>query len=110
MGPRSPDYSDPEDPEEEEEGGVAVSKAQEALLKVFERILDVAVESEGVKVEGGIVSCRLLADDSQVGSVIGKGGKVVEKIRKESGCRIKVLSDNLPACVAPNEKMVEVII
>ena len=86
------------------------SKVQEGLLKVFERILEVAAESEGVGVgvEVGVVSCRLLADVAQVGSVIGKGGKVVEKIRKESGCKIRILPDNLPACAGPSDEMIEV--
>ncbi|KAK3016271.1 hypothetical protein RJ639_006102 [Escallonia herrerae] len=70
---------------------VEVSAAQEALVRVFERILDVAAESDGVSVgPGWMVSCRLLAEISQAGSVIGKGGKVIEKIRKDSGCRLKV--------------------
>ncbi|KAK9287451.1 hypothetical protein L1049_015872 [Liquidambar formosana] len=89
---------------------VEASAAQEALLRVFERTLDVAAESDGVGVAvGGVVSCRLLAETSQVGSVIGKGGKVVEKIRKDSGCKIRVLSgEKLPACAGPTEEMVEI--
>lgn len=91
-----------------EEVEVKVSAAQEAVLRVFERILEVAAEVEGVP-PGGVVSCRLLADTSQVGSVIGKGGKVVEKIRKESGSKIKVLTaEKLPACAATTDEMVEV--
>lgn len=89
---------------------VEVSAAQEALLRVFERILDVAAESDGIGVAaGGVVSCRLLVETSQVGSVIGKGGKIVEKIRKYSGCKIKVLSgEKLPACAGPTEELVEI--
>ena len=87
---------------------VEVSAAQEAVLRVFERILEVAAEVEGVP-PGGVVSCRLLAETSQVGSVIGKGGKVVEKIRKDSGSKIKVLNaEKLPTCAASTDEMVEV--
>ncbi|KAH9697224.1 KH domain-containing protein HEN4 [Citrus sinensis] len=85
---------------------IEVSKAQEALIRVFERILEVASETEGV--EMGVVSCRLLAETKQVGSVIGKGGKVVEKIRKESGCKIRVLAENLSACAGPNDEIIEI--
>ncbi|KAL5562682.1 hypothetical protein UlMin_032429 [Ulmus minor] len=85
-----------------------VSKAQEALLKVFDRILEVAAESGAVSVGVGIVSCRLLADAAQAGSVIGKGGKVVEKIRKESGCKIRVLTEKLPANASSTDEMVEI--
>ncbi|KAG2704962.1 hypothetical protein I3843_05G029600 [Carya illinoinensis] len=90
------------------DGVVEVSKAQEALMKVFERILEVAAESDGSEVGVGVVSCRLLVEATQVGSVIGKGGKVVEKIRKESGCKIRILTDKLPACAAPSDEMIEI--
>lgn len=75
-------------------GLVEASAAQEAVVRVFERVILVAAESDGAAVmsAGGLVSCRLLAEANQVGSVIGKGGKVVEKIRKDTGCRIKVLT------------------
>ncbi|KAL8097377.1 hypothetical protein AgCh_030493 [Apium graveolens] len=82
---------------------IEVSAAQEAVVRVFEKILDVAVE------ELGLVSCRLLAEQSHAGSVIGKGGKVVEKIRKETGSKIRVLSsEKLPACASRNDEMIEI--
>jgi transcription antitermination factor NusA-like protein len=87
---------------------VEVSKAQEALVKVFDTILEVAAESDGLGVWVGVVSCRLLAEAAQVDSVIGKGGKVVEKIRKDSGSKIRVLTDKLPACAAPSDEMIEI--
>ncbi|MED6106547.1 hypothetical protein PIB30_005535 [Stylosanthes scabra] len=91
------------------DGSEEVSKAQEALVKVFERILDVAAEGDSSCLDDErVVSCRLLAEAAQVGSVIGKGGKVVEKIRKDTGCKIRVLNDRLPACAAPSDEIVEV--
>ncbi|KAK7302582.1 hypothetical protein RJT34_13474 [Clitoria ternatea] len=87
---------------------VEVSKAQEALLKVFERILDVAAETEGVEVGDRVMSCRLVVDAAQAGSVIGKGGKVVEKIKKDTGCRIRVLTDNLPPCTSSSDEIIEI--
>lgn len=89
-------------------GDFEISKAQETLVRVFERILEVAAECDGLVVAGGVVSCRVLAEKSQVGYVIGKGGKVVEKLRKKSGCRIKILKDNLPICASAGEEMIEV--
>ncbi|KAG5038289.1 hypothetical protein AAZX31_07G168000 [Glycine max] len=85
-----------------------VSTAQVALLKVFDRVLDVAAETAGTEVGDRVVSCRLLADTSQVGAVIGKAGKVVEKIRMDTGCKIRVLNEGLPACTAPSDEIVEV--
>ncbi|XP_052205228.1 KH domain-containing protein HEN4 [Diospyros lotus] len=100
----------PSNEEEADSVTEVVSPAQEALIRVFERILDVAAETEGVAVApGGLVSCRLLAESSQVGAVIGKGGKVIEKIRQDTGCKIRVLSsDKLPACALSNDKIVEI--
>ncbi|KAL1364948.1 hypothetical protein AAHE18_03G253200 [Arachis hypogaea] len=91
------------------DGSEEVSQAQEALVKVFERILDVAAEGDSSCLDDErVVSCRLLAEAAQVGSVIGKGGKVVEKIRRDTGCKIRVLNDRLPACAAPSDEIVEV--
>ncbi|KAJ0641073.1 putative K domain-containing protein [Helianthus annuus] len=92
-----------------ESSEVVVSAAQEALVRVFERILVVAAEVNGGGLEcGGVVSCRLLTDKSGIGSVIGKKGKVIEKIRKETGCKVRVLGqDKLPACALPGDEMVE---
>lgn len=89
---------------------IEVSAAQEAVVRVFEKILDVAAESGGGKMEElGLVSCRLLAEQSHAGSVIGKGGKVVEKIRKDTGSKIRVLSfEKMPACACRNDEMIEV--
>lgn len=85
-----------------------VSVAQEALVRVFERILVAAAEADG---GGGVgsVSARLLVDKSVIGSVIGKGGKVIEKIRKDFGCKIRVLvQDKMSSCALPTDEMVEV--
>ncbi|XP_050211146.1 RNA-binding KH domain-containing protein RCF3-like isoform X2 [Mercurialis annua] len=90
-------------------GGEAdVSKAQEGLIRVFERILEVAAESDGINVSGSVVSCRLLAEAKQMGSVIGKGGKIIETIRKDCGVKIRVLTDKMPVCALPSEEMVEI--
>ncbi|GKB41138.1 KH domain-containing protein HEN4-like protein [Tanacetum coccineum] len=89
-----------------------VSDAQEALVRVFERVLEVAAEGEGeggYMVGGGVVSCRILTDKGVIGSVIGKGGKVIEGIRKDCGCKIRVLvKDKLPSCANFNDEMVEI--
>ncbi|KAJ6377900.1 hypothetical protein OIU78_028178 [Salix suchowensis] len=88
------------------ESSIEVSKGQEALVRVFERILEVGVESDSVA--GGVVSCRLLAEMSSIGAVIGKGGKIVEKIKKDCGCKVKILIDKLHACASSNEEMIEI--
>lgn len=82
-----------------------VSRAQEGLIRVYERVLQV----EGN--EGGAVGCRLLAIKSQIGALMGKGGAIVDGIRKSTGAKIKVLKkDQLPACAVPEEELIQVFV
>lgn len=97
--------------EQQRNDEIEVSAAQEALVRVFERVIDVTAENNGVVLGAeSVVSCRLLVKGNQVGALMGKGGKVIDAIRRENGCRIKVLtSDKLPSCASPNDEIVEVI-
>lgn len=88
-----------------------------ALVKVFERMLKVDEERGaeerreiGNGTEGsGFVVCRLLAPSNQVGSVLGRGGKIVEKIRQDSGARVRVLPrENLPGCASPGDELIQI--
>ncbi|XP_068657384.1 KH domain-containing protein HEN4-like [Aristolochia californica] len=82
-----------------------VSPAQEALVRVFERIFDGNIQTEG----STPVHCRLLAPEGHVGPVMGKGGRVVEKIRKETGARIRVLSSGqLPVGACPTDEVIQI--
>lgn len=95
------------------------SQAQRALIRVFERILKVDeernAEGEGRKDEcsdvsgpQGVVVCRLLAPSNQVGSVLGRGGKIIEKIRQEAGAQVRVLpKDQLLACASPGDELIQ---
>ncbi|KAM3219806.1 KH domain-containing protein HEN4 [Capsicum annuum] len=89
---------------------IEVSAAQEALVKVFERVIEVTAENNGVVLGAeNVVSCRLLVKGNQVGALMGKGGKVIDTIRRENGCRIKVLtSGKMPSCASPNDEIVEI--
>ncbi|PIA52256.1 hypothetical protein AQUCO_01000252v1 [Aquilegia coerulea] len=99
--------------EDDKESGedVQVSPAQEAFVRIFERILDVEAETEGIfPPPGGAVSCRLLAATSQIGAVLGKGGKIIEKIRKESGAKVRVMPpDQLPACASVGDEVIQIL-
>ncbi|CAN4107901.1 unnamed protein product [Withania somnifera] len=94
----------------EEFDEIDVSAAQEALVRVFERVIEVTAENNGVVLGvENVVSCRLLVKGSQVGALMGKGGKVIDTIRKENGCRIKVLtSGKMPSCASPTDEIVEI--
>ncbi|XP_073143914.1 KH domain-containing protein HEN4-like [Henckelia pumila] len=89
-----------------------VSAAQEGALRVFERVVEVAIEADSAAVaravEGNVL-CRLLVWKNQAGAIIGKGGKVVEKIRDDSGSRIRVLKpEEFPSLGSPTDEIVEI--
>lgn len=99
------------DEEVDEEG----SPAQQALVRVFERILKVDEERGEEKEEAttapsqGPVICRLLAPSNQVGCVLGRGGKIVEKIRQETGAQIRVFPrDHIPACAFHGDELIQI--
>ncbi|KAH7671695.1 poly(rC)-binding protein 2/3/4 [Dioscorea alata] len=88
------------------------SPAQMALVRVFERILRVERNWEGIgedeEIKGSVV-CRLLVPNGQVGCVIGKGGKIVEKIKTESGAQIRILGhEQVPACAAAGDELIHI--
>nr|XP_043629480.1 KH domain-containing protein HEN4-like [Erigeron canadensis] len=95
---------------------VSISNAQEGLVRVYERILNVAADENDDDYETNenvddncVVSCRLLADTNNVGFLIGKSGKGIEKIRKEANCKIRIFSQGrLPSCALPNDELIEI--
>ncbi|XP_027076125.1 KH domain-containing protein HEN4 isoform X1 [Coffea arabica] len=90
--------------EEELDYEVEVSAAQEGLMRVFERVLE--VEGNG----NGVVGCRLLAANGQIGGVMGRGGSIVDGIRRNSGARIRVLKrEQIPACATPEEELIQIM-
>lgn len=83
-----------------------VLSSQMALVRVFERIEGV---DEGKEAASSPAMCRLLVCGNQVGSVLGKGGKIVERIRGESGAQIRILGkEQLPACAGAGDELIHV--
>ncbi|KAL0379023.1 UNVERIFIED_CONTAM: hypothetical protein Sradi_3207800 [Sesamum radiatum] len=84
---------------------VDVSKAQEGLMRVFERVLEVEANAGNNKNEdnehnsNGLITCRLLAPAGQIGALIGKRGKVVDGIRRSSGAKIRVFEGGADSCL-----------
>nr|XP_010927252.1 KH domain-containing protein HEN4 [Elaeis guineensis] len=98
------------------------SPAQRALVRVFERMLRVESERVGEgngggggegggeekEIQGQVV-CKLLAPSSQVGCILGKGGKIVEKIRQESGAQIRIFGkDQVPLCAVAGDELIHI--
>lgn len=80
-----------------------VSQVQEALVRVFERVLEVEWN------DSGIVGCRLLAGFGQLGEVIGERGNVITKLEKSFGTKIRILPpDQLPDCAFPGDELIQV--
>ncbi|KAL9244782.1 hypothetical protein vseg_018509 [Gypsophila vaccaria] len=95
-----------------EECDAEVSAVQLAALRVFEKVLEVAAEDGGGSGGGGggeAAVFRAVIEEGCAGYVIGKGGKVVENLRRESGAKIRVLlGDHLPSYVPPPLELVEI--
>ncbi|KAG7554696.1 K Homology domain type 1 superfamily [Arabidopsis suecica] len=87
--------------EEVKEQEVEVSRAQGALIRVFEA-LNVGFRTSST------VSSRLLMEACHVVTVIGKGGELMEMIRKETGCNVEICQYNLPSCADPDDVMVKI--
>ncbi|XP_024032920.1 KH domain-containing protein HEN4 isoform X3 [Morus notabilis] len=83
----------------EEECRCDVSGAQEAMIRVLDRIWMLEAPSEGGG-GGGTASrmvwCRLLAHGSQIRVVMGKGGTNIVRMRKQSGADIRILPEFSP--------------
>ncbi|XP_058068129.1 KH domain-containing protein HEN4 isoform X1 [Magnolia sinica] len=101
-----------QDDEAGDKAEVVASPAQRALVMLFDRMVEVDEEEKDRVAEAvnkGIVVCRLLAPSNQVGCVLGKGGKIVEKIREESGAQVRVLAkDQIPGCAAVGDELIQI--
>ncbi|XP_062143606.1 RNA-binding KH domain-containing protein RCF3-like isoform X2 [Alnus glutinosa] len=62
-----------------------VSSAQEAMLKVFERVWESAVAENEIE-----VWWKMVAHKSQIGPVMGRGGKNIKRVSCESGAQVRI--------------------
>nr|GMC96773.1 KH domain-containing protein HEN4-like [Ipomoea batatas] len=89
---------------------VHVSAAQEGLLRVLERILE--LEGNGSR-EDGAVGCRLLGNSFQISALmeLEGNGENVDAIRRIHGAKIQVLNnkDHLPACIAEDDELIQIM-
>ncbi|GMI68717.1 hypothetical protein like AT2G22600 [Hibiscus trionum] len=86
-----------------------VSCAQEAMIRVFERVWEVEAEREWGKACDGEEEeayCGVLADSAQIGLVVGKGGKNIVRMRTESGAQIRILP--APPCGRTTDQLIQI--
>ncbi|CAN1169632.1 KH domain-containing protein HEN4 [Linum perenne] len=85
---------------EEDAGEEVVSDAQDAVLRVVERMWQVY----GGRGRRGF--CGLLASAHQIGIVVGKGGRTIKKMKKVSEAEINILPP--PPCALPDEQLIQI--
>jgi poly(rC)-binding protein 3/4 len=90
--------------------------APAAAVRVWERVVGHRIGGDEAGEEGeemevaGVVGCRMLAAGGQVGCVLGKGGKTVERMRLESGAQIRVFRnrEQVPPCALQGDELIHV--
>lgn len=101
-----------DNPEKKEENGSMEPHcaAQDALLKVHNRIVE--EDLQGVQNEDKsetVIITRLLVPNNLVGCLLGRKGDVIQKLRSETGASIRVLSaEHLPACAMTTDELVQI--
>lgn len=80
-----------------------ISPAQEAVLHVQSRIVDLGSDQDGV------ITTRLLVPSNQIGCLLGRGGSIIADMRKATRANIRILAkDQLPRCALETDELVQV--
>lgn len=100
------------------EGVAILCPAQDALFRVHAKIVEDERNASNVDNERdnevspqplGEVTARLLVPNNQIGCLLGKGGRIIEKMRNETGAQIRISSrDTLPGCASPTDELVQI--
>ncbi|CAK7339642.1 unnamed protein product [Dovyalis caffra] len=88
------------------EGEEEVSGAQEAVVRVLERMWEVDAKKcggGGAEREG---YCGLLANTTQIGAVVGREGRNIKRIKRGSGAHIWILP--APPCACEEEQLIQI--
>uniref|UniRef100_A0A0C9RWN6 TSA: Wollemia nobilis Ref_Wollemi_Transcript_8244_2694 transcribed RNA sequence n=1 Tax=Wollemia nobilis TaxID=56998 RepID=A0A0C9RWN6_9CONI len=97
----------------EEQDREPLCPAQHALFRVHERIIEEdggASDYEDDDNKKPInVTARLLVPNNQIGCLLGKGGKIIEKMRSDTGAQIRIMSkEQLPPCAMDTDELVQI--
>nr|XP_034932991.1 uncharacterized protein LOC118063154 isoform X5 [Populus alba] len=82
---------------------VEVSGAQEAVVRVLERMWRVDGKKDGGEYEG---YCGLLANTSQIGAVVGREGRNIKRMKRTSGAHIWILQ--APLCALKEDQLIQI--
>ncbi|KAI5084273.1 hypothetical protein GOP47_0000442 [Adiantum capillus-veneris] len=89
------------------QGSQYVCAAQEALFKVYARITEPFNDDDE---ESAHIVVRLLVPKNHIGCILGKGGKIIEQMRKDIGAQIRILpKEQLPTCASETDELVQVV-
>lgn len=92
--------------EDEEKVECDVSSAQEALIRVFERLWTVEAENDCGRASKDEVYCGLLTDTTRIGEVVGRRGKNIIRMRRETRAKIRILPP--PQCAAKDDELIQI--
>ncbi|XP_019224465.1 PREDICTED: KH domain-containing protein At4g18375-like isoform X8 [Nicotiana attenuata] len=102
-------YSLSEETNVYEDTGDLISPAQDALLKVHDRVFAEELRMEEDLEDPQQITIRMLVPSDQIGCVIGKGGQVIQNMRSETGAQIRVLSsEHLPPCALSSDELIQI--
>ncbi|KAL0843123.1 hypothetical protein Bca101_016368 [Brassica carinata] len=87
-------------------GEEIITPAQDALFRIHDRVAaDYDDSSEGEQQ----VSAKLLVPSDQIGCILGRGGKIVQDIRSETGAQIRIIKDrNMPLCALNSDQLIQI--
>lgn len=103
-------YSSSEETNKFDDTENRVCPAQDALFRIYDKIISDDTNDEENSEEVSQVTVKLLVPSDQIGCIIGKGGQIVQDIRSETGAQIRILKDkHLPSCALSSDELVQVM-
>lgn len=83
--------------------------AQDALLKVHDRIIEEDLLGGAHNEDDNVIITRLLVPKIMVGCLLGRKGDVIQRVRNETGASIRVLpAEQLPPCAMSTDELVQI--
>lgn len=91
-----------------EETGDPICPAQDALFRIFDRLITDEESADEIPEFVQQPKVRLLVPSDQIGCILGKGGQVIQGIRSDTGAEIRIVKADLPACALSSDELLQV--